>query len=499
MKLNITVFPKNIIVTAKKNITLYDALVGSGVVFSADCGGNGKCGRCKVKLLRGRVEGVTADENGLIPSCKAVLTEDVQIELIEKDLEKINVVTLKNIENIADVGAILDIGTTTLVAALVDISSGEILKKANCFNSQRVFGSDVLSRINAAKNGNLQRLQSIVLKQTNELLKALSQGLSTKIQKLTVVGNTTMLHIFAGENPTSIGVFPFTPVFLQTLNFKGGNLGISVQDVTLLPSASAYVGADIVAGAVACNLPNLNENELLVDVGTNGEMVLSVEGKLYATSTAAGPALEGASMECGLSGSSGAINKVFLRGEKIGYTTVENKPAVGICGSGYIDAIALLLKEGIIDENGSFTENNASVLVNRVKENRFYITENIYISQKDISEYQLAKSAIFTGIKALLKHCNIDENQIKTLYLAGGMGYHINPLNAALSGLIPFSLYSKVQAKENSALEGAGLCVLSEENIKKAEELSKKIEVIELSFSEFFQNEYIENMRFGNI
>ena len=499
MKFNITVFPQNLIVTAEKNTTLYDALIRGGAVFSADCGGNGKCGRCKVKLLKGRVEGANVDENGLVPSCKAILTEDIQIELIEQDLEKTNVINLKNTENFFDLGVVLDIGTTTLAAALVDLTSGEVLKKCTCFNAQKVFGSDVLSRINAANNGNLQRLQNIILKQTNELLAALSDGELKLIKKLMVVGNTTMLHIFAGKDPTSIGVFPFTPVFLQSLNLKGKDLGLSVQDITLLPSASAYIGADITAGAVACNLLDTKKNELLVDVGTNGEMLLSAEGKLYATSTAAGPALEGASMECGLSGSSGAINKVFLRGENFGYTTVKNKPALGICGSGYIDAIAILLKEGIIDEYGSFTENSSSVLANRVKENRFYITENIYISQKDISEYQLAKSAVFSGIKALLKHCNIDEKQIGTLYLAGGMGYHINPLSAAISGLIPFSLYSKVRIKENSALEGAELCILSEENLKKAEELSKNIEVIELSFSEFFQNEYIENMRFGNI
>ena len=494
MKLNITVFPQNTIITAEKNTTLYNALIGGGVLFSADCGGGGKCGKCKVKLLKGKVGGTASDEKGLVPSCKAILTEDIQIELLEKNLEKINLVTLKNIQNATEFGAVLDIGTTTLAAALVDLSSGEILKKASCFNSQRVFGSDVLSRINAAKNGNLQRLQNIVLNQTNELLTALSEG--NLIKKLAVVGNTTMLHIFAGEDPSALGEYPFTPVFLSTKRLKGSELGVNAAEVILLPSASAYIGADITAGAVACKLFDTQKAELLVDVGTNGEMLLSVKGRLYATSTAAGPALEGASMECGQSGSAGAINKVFLRGKAFGYTTVQNKPATGICGSGYIDIIAILLREKIIDENGNFTENPPSVLADRVRGNRFYLTERVYVSRKDISELQLAKSAVFSGIKALLRHCGIDEKQIDTLYLAGGMGYHINPLNAAVSGLIPTSLYNKVQAKENSALEGVSLCVISDENIKKAEKISQKTEVVELSFSESFQNDFIENMRF---
>lgn len=499
MKLKVTVFPEKITVIAEKNTTLYNALSLGGASFSADCGGNGKCQKCKVKLLKGRVEGVLPNEKGMICSCKTILTEDIEIELPNSNIEKINVVTLKNAENSFNLGAVLDIGTTTLAAALVDLTSGEILKKAGCFNGQRVFGSDVLSRINAAKNGNLQKLQNVVLKQTNQLLNALSEGLLTKIQKLMVVGNTTMLHIFAGQDPTSIGAYPFTPVFLQTLNLNGNDLGVSVQDITLLPSASAYVGADITAGVVACDLFNAKKTELLVDVGTNGEMVLSVEGKLYATSTAAGPALEGASMECGLSGSEGAINRVFFRGGKLGFTTVDNKPATGICGSGYIDLIALLLKEGVIDEYGGFEEASKSSLANRVKDNRFYLTDDIYISKRDISEFQLAKSAIFSGIKALLNHCNLDENKIETLYLAGGMGFHINPLNAAVSGIIPFPLYNKVKSVENSALEGARLCIKDNENVKKAEEISQKSEIVELSFSEFFQNEYIENMRFLNV
>lgn len=496
MKLNITVFPQNTIITAEKNTTLYNALIGGGVIFSADCGGGGKCGNCKVKLLKGKVAGVKADENGFILSCKADLVEDIQIELLEKDLGKINLVTLKDISNATEVGAVLDIGTTTLVAALVDLKSGEVLKKASCFNSQRVFGSDVLSRISAAKNGNLQRLQNMVLNQTNVLLTALMGDEIKDVKKLVVVGNTTMLHIFAGENPSSLGEYPFTPIFLNTLRLKGQDLGINPSEIILLPSASAYVGADITAGAVACNLYDTEKIELLVDVGTNGEMLLSVKGKLYATSTAAGPALEGASMECGQSGSKGAINKVFLRGKTFGYTTVENKPATGICGSGYIDVISILLREKIINENGNFTENPSSFLANRVIGNRFYITETVYISRKDISEYQLAKSAIFSGIKTLLKHCGIDETQIETFYLAGGMGYHINPLNAAISGLIPTSLYGKVQTKENSAIEGARLCIVSDESIKKAEEISEKSEIVELSLSENFQNYYIENMRF---
>lgn len=496
MKISIKVFPQNIIVVAEKNTTLYNALIAGGVIFSADCGGKGKCGKCRVKLLKGNIAGVVADENGHISSCRAILTENIEIELIENDIETVDVVTLKTPANNSEVGGVLDIGTTTLSAALVDLSSGEVLKKANCFNSQRVFGSDVLSRISAAKNGNLQRLQNMVLNQTNQLLKALKKGLEASIKKLVVVGNTTMLHIFAGEDPTVLGTYPFTPVFLNTLRLNGETLGINTEEIILLPSVSAYVGADITAGAVACNLLDTKKIELLVDVGTNGETLLSVGGRLYAASTAAGPALEGASMECGMSSSAGAVNKVFLRGGKFGFTTVKNKPAKGICGSGYIDIIALLLREKLIDENGNFTENPSSIIANRIRNNCFYLTESVYFSRNDISEFQLAKSAVFSGIDALLKHCNIEVKQIETLYLAGGMGHHINPLNAALSGFIPLALYSKSYAVENSALEGGRRCVVNENYIKLAEEVAQKTEVVELSFSENFKSEFIKNISF---
>ena len=183
MKLNVTIFPENKRVTVEKNTTLYNALSRGGAIFSADCGGNGKCLKCKVKLLKGRVEGTLPDENGMISSCKAILTEDVEIELPKSNLENINLVTLKNTENCLNLGAVLDIGTTTLVAALVDLTSKEVLKKASCFNGQRVFGSDVLSRINAAKDGNLQRLQNIVLEQTNKLLLLLAEGCLAEIKK----------------------------------------------------------------------------------------------------------------------------------------------------------------------------------------------------------------------------------------------------------------------------------------------------------------------------
>ena len=497
MVCKITVLPQNKIITAKKSSRLSDVLIQNGINVSAHCGGIGRCGKCKIKLLNGKVDGAAPDNKGLVKSCHCYITEDISIEIFETGEYEINEVVLADKPSTTtELGVVLDIGTTTLAACLVDTKNGKIYKKATCFNPQRIYGSDVLSRITASSNGNFLNLQKLILSKTDEILNLFSQNGKFTLKNLVVAANTTMLHLFLGVDPTPIGTYPFTPVFTNTKLLKGEELGLSVQNVRLLPSASGYIGADITAGILATGIHKSKDPVLFVDIGTNGEIALVNNGKIYATSTAAGPAIEGATMQCGLSGVSGAINRVFLRGDKFGFTTIDNTPAKGICGSGYIDLIALLLKENIIDEYGGWNYDSKSFLISKLVDDCFYLTENVFLSKRDISEFQLAKGAIMAGIKSLLNYCQLNAKDIAHLYLAGGMGYYITVQNAAITGLLPYELAHKSTATENTSVEGARLCLTNQNAQKEIEEIADNTQVVELSFLEDFQSEYTNNMRF---
>ena len=496
MKHKITVLPQNKIILADENCLLSHLLIENGFLVSSPCGGNGKCGKCKVKLISGEVCGAEMDENRMVKSCLARIKEDITVELTNDNKYKINLSNIEKVEPNGEYGVAVDIGTTTVLACLVDLKSGVVLKKATCFNPQDVFGSDVLSRITAAGNGNLLKLQALILNKISEILNAFSEGDKIPLKKMTVAANTTMLHLFLGVDPTPMGAYPFTPVFTETRQISGEELGLNVQDIILLPSVSAYIGADITAGILATGIHKLKETALLVDIGTNGEIVLLHNGKLYAASTAAGPAIEGASMQCGMSGVSGAINSVILEKGFLKYKTIDNTSAVGICGSGYVDLIALLLKENIIDEYGAFNYASDSVLTSKLNNDNFYLTDNVFLSRQDIAEFQLAKSAICAGIKALIYECNIDISQINRLYLAGGMGYYINPDSAVTVGMLPPYLANKALSTENTAIEGAKKCLL--DNISRQEicQIAHNTKTVELAFSEYFQKEYITSMPF---
>ena len=498
MNFKITVLPENRIITAEKNSCLSHVLTQNGISISAPCGGNGKCGKCKVKLIKASAGDLKPDSKGMIKSCKTVITEDLIIEIPNTLSNEISLwcSAEKPPEN-AELGVALDIGTTTIAAGLVDLKRGSIYKKATCLNPQSIFGGDVLSRITACSNGHLLDLQKLILQKISDILNAFGSDNSLMLEEMTVAANTTMLHLLIGADPTPMGTYPFTPAFTDIKYIRGEELGLNVKNVTLLPSISAYIGADISSGILATNLQNAEDTALFVDIGTNGEMALSHKGKIYVSSTAAGPAIEGASMECGLGGVPGAVNRVFLRGGKFGFTTVENLPPKGICGSGYVDLIALLLKENLIDEYGGWNLNSSSVIREKLKNDRFYLTDDVFLSLQDIHEFQLAKAAIAAGVNTLMRHCDVETKDVNRVYLAGGMGYYINTHSAATTGLLPKNLSFKAKAVENTALKGAEICLMEPNKIKDLEKITQNAQVVELSLSEHFQSEYTSNLIFN--
>ncbi len=490
MKHTLTVLPHNFIFSVPHEANLLEVLTQNGFFIPAACGGYGRCGKCAVKCRTADTE-----EYKTVLSCHTSVTSDLTVLLdteSESGLWKVS--SLSSYEK-RKVGMLLDVGTTTLAACLIDKETGKTLAKASALNPQGAFGADVLSRISAFGDGKGEAMRSAVVDATNRLIADFSRT-GAQIDEVVVAGNPTMLHLFIGVDPSGIGSYPFTPTFVETKYFEGADIGIDAPHVRLLPSISAYLGSDVSAGILACEMDKTDKTQLFMDLGTNGEIVLSHKGKLYAASTAAGPALEGANMACGIGGVAGAIDRVWKDNGQLRFTTVEKAPARGICGSGLIDLLALLLDEEILDETGAFSEECDSPLFHHLEDDCFYLTPEVYLSQDDVRQFQLAKAAIAAGVEALLAHCKVKVSEIEHVFLAGGLGYYMSPARAARTGLLSQTLLSRTQIVGNTALAGARLCLLKEENQTAIDALSRRTDTVELSFSPVFSQAYIENMGF---
>ena len=489
----ITVFPSGKTVIAYKGERLLDVLARERFFVTALCGGNGTCGKCKVKLVEGALDGAAPDKNGFVLSCHTFVKGDLSVYLPNDsagglaEFEESGFGGEKS-----GYGVALDIGTTTLAACLIELESGKTLKKVSALNPQSVYGADVLSRINACNDGKLGLLQELILEKAREFIGFLSDG--SAISELCVSANTTMLHLFLGVDPKTIGTYPFTPVFTDEKTVSGASLGLPVETVRLLSSASGYIGSDVTSGVAVCGMDNADITALFVDIGTNGEIVLAHNGRLYAASTAAGPAFEGACIECGIGGVSGAINSVTVQNGKISFTTVDGEAPKGICGSGLIDLIAVLRDEELIDETGAWDDLCDSPLLSKMSDDRFYLTEDIYLSQADIRQFQLAKSAISAGIETLFAEHGIDMSETSALYVAGGIGYYMNVDNALALGLLPMQLKGRIYACGNTSLAGARRCLLRESECERVSSIASAMEIAELSFSKTFTDKYVENM-----
>lgn len=469
---------------------LLDALGAHAVPPPSDCGGRGCCGKCRVRLLAGRAD---TDGDGYFLSCRHTVTEDISISY-----EVYAGVGLTGTcgTNIAfaprpGYGIAADIGTTTLALYLVDLSTGEVVDAVSEENAQRLYGGDVISRIKAASEGKTEDLHRRVTAQTDRMIRELLHKHKIPVAASAVVaGNTTMQHLFAGVNPETMGVIPFAPVFLDTKHLTDAQSGLSlVKETTLLPSASAYIGADAVAGIVSCGMLG-HQNAILADIGTNCEIILKCGEKLYAAAAAAGPAFEGAGIEMGMPGVAHAIDKVFLRDGKLGFTTLGGE-AKGICGSGLADAVAVMLDLGVIDDTGAFEEDspyNAG--------GKFYLSSKVYISQKDVRAYQLAKSAVCSGIRKLINVSGLCLDDIEKLYIAGGFGYYLDKRSAAKTGLIPPALASKAVASGNTSGHGARMCLLNPDYLAMCERYAKDIEIVELAGDPYFTSALMDNMFF---
>lgn len=417
-------------------------------------------------------------------------------------------------------GAAFDIGTTTVAAYLYDLNSGDLKAVDSMLNPQRKYGADIISRINHTKQSeeNLIEMRELITDCINELLKSLAgdAGISCdEIYHAVFSGNTTMLHLLNGLDASALAISPFIPVTCGLLQLSAAQGGIAINSngiLTDIPCVSAYIGADTVAAVLSSGMYERDGISLLVDIGTNGEIVLGGREWLMACSTAAGPAFEGAGLRCGMGGVTGAIDSLAA-GPDYGYTVIGNDAPAGICGSGIIDAIAVLLDEGVVDETGklagssnwdSLPDETRKRLADIDKMRSFVIAgenesstgESIIITQKDIREIQNAKAAIAAGIDTLLHSAAIGYDQINRVYLAGGFGSSIHISSAARIGLLPRSLADRVTAIGNASGSGAAECLLSNIMLKTSEDIAKRIRYIELSASAYFMERYVDNMLF---
>ena len=474
-------------------------------LIDAPCGGRGVCGKCGVE-----VDGVKK------LSCEVRVIKDIEVTLPES--EKASKITStgfkKNFEldKAQGLGIAVDIGTTTVVAVLVDLASGKELESYSCLNSQKICGQDVITRIHYSDENldGLKYLQNLILDDLRNLINKLLENYDAQdVKAVTVAGNTTMIHLFAGVNPHSLSAAPYKPMFDGALKLSAKDLNLNNLDceVYCLPAVAAYVGGDITAGVLACGIDEMSGKVLFIDIGTNGEMILAnnspsgVEDvkslNLFACSCAAGPALEGMNITCGLRASDGAIDDVSIINNKIKFSTINNATPRGICGSGLLALIAELRSHKIINSSGRF---NNHELVSLDSENKKRVVldaeHDIYLSQKDIRQVQLAKGAILSGVVTMLKAADLKPEELDKVIIAGQFGAHLKAESITGAGLIPDSLTQKIIYAGNTSISGAEICLLSQTQRGQCENFTSKINYIELSTLEGFDKIFIESLKF---
>ncbi len=462
------------------------------------CGGNGTCGKCKVFLK----------DEGYITSCGHTLVENVEIILPDKlegqilasqyEYSRILPLSPGNFDHLSSfpMGVAIDIGTTTIVFHLTELLTGVLVESRSIMNPQGKYGADVVSRINytISNQEGLQVLHQEIIEAINRELIHFADYVGIRLDdivKITVAGNTTMLHLLLGVDPKSLAFIPFTPVFTdkKILAAKDLNLVCNAEsEIHILPSLAAYIGADILAGIASLAPKDEIQNYLFIDVGTNGEMALITPEHYYCCATAAGPAFEGANIQHGMAAVQGAINTF---GGREDFTTIGGVDPVGICGSGLIDIVAVLIYEGIIAKDGNMDADY--LLVKKEYSGNGY---EIALMQKDVREIQLAKSAIASGIKILIKEAGLTYDQLDALYLAGGFGNYIHNGSAIRIGLLPAELRKKIIPVGNTSGSGALLSLKSGQFDDIIYEFKERMEYVELAEKEDFMMEFALNMEF---
>ena len=494
---HIRLHPQGTTIDVEQGTPLHDILFSYGVEFP--CGGRGRCTGCRVRVLEGDLPITAEQERMLTPEernagwrlvCQCRADRDMTLELAQWEASILTDTTHFSITPREGLGIAVDVGTTTLVAQLLDLRTGTVLAVRTGLNAQARFGSDIMSRVSYAvvDHGQAKLVRAIRIqigKMISELLQAAGQEAGL-LREVILVGNTVMHHLVADISLEPLASYPFESPALGEQRFLPGQLGWDLPSnpaIRFLPCIAGYVGSDILAGVLAKEMHLAGETVMLVDLGTNGEIVIGNRRRLVCCSTAAGPAFEGARIFMGMRASTGAIAEVELANGTTRCHVLGNVPPRGICGSGLVDAVAAWLDLGLVGSNG------------RLKGGEGFLTlcPPVRISQTDIRELQLAKGAIAAGIKILLEELGVTRDDVSTVHLAGAFGNYINTTSAGRIGLIPFST-DRVQPAGNTALLGAKMALFTDEAFFST--LARSVEHVPLHADRRFQEIYVEEMSF---
>jgi uncharacterized 2Fe-2S/4Fe-4S cluster protein (DUF4445 family) len=551
----VTFLPDNISIEVPNGTTILEASRRTGVLIEAPCNGAGHCFKCLVRPaaddLAHLVVHVDAplegSDNGTVLACHAEVYGDVSIEVLQRRENGLSVVTAGSAATVSVdpfivkqydcnvdrttvsagdkvlsietgdtraslIGLVADIGTTTLVAALVDLTSGRELAGSSSLNPQSLHAQDVLSRIRfAGRPDGLRTLQHDVIAALNNLIAELTVSSGIKqadIHEAVLSGNTCMLHLLTGIDPSPLGKHPFIPGIRGGGHLEAAEIGLAISSTGLVylpPVISAYVGADISAGILATDLSAIPGYTLFIDIGTNGELVLAADGRLIASATAAGPAFEGMNISFGMRAAVGAIERVSISPDgTLDIGVIGGGDPTGICGSGLMDLVAELVEHGVIGRSGRLAASGkgpvADKLADRITKidggSAFRVCTHILLSQKDIRQVQLAKGAIRAGIELLLLEAGVHAGNLDRVLIAGSFGYHLSERSLLTLGLIPPETAGKVSFVGNTSRSGAEMLLINRHTRNSLSQLVEQIKVVDLAGSPQFEKVFMQSMGF---
>lgn len=513
---------------ATSNRSLAGYLESHGFPLNTRCGKRGICCGCEIKL----------EDGSTVKSCQIPAARVSQVEIPGRsrmehqpqvgetfriDVPSAHQPIFEPVDSkggVCDTAFAIDLGTTTVVVMLIDLTSGEIIARSGGFNEQIRFGDNVLTRIDAARDPEaLHELQAAVSSSTfKPLIESACKQAERSTSRLAggvIAGNTTMLHLLVGEDPTSLGIAPFIPQFIEGRRITVDDINLKIDGtqsslpIQLLPGIAAFIGADIVAGIYATGMMFDEKPSLLIDIGTNGEIVLQNKGTLTTCATAAGPAFEGGGLRCGTRARDGAISQLDLslspfqiEAEIIGDIPLSR--AAGICGSAYIDFLAEAREAGLLTASGRFDQAKWDAIPDTHKvidddERAIRLAGDdgrggMMVSEVDIAVILQAKAAIGAGIEILLETQGIQADELGKVYLAGGFGMHLDVSHAIEIGLLPGFKTEQIEVVGNTSLAGAMLALVDKTTLREMEEIRNHAEVIELNLQEGFEDCYIDNL-----
>jgi len=517
-------------VSSRERENLMQLLLTEAIAIDNSCNGKGTCGKCKIKVISGDASSVCVTEKRLLKpeeiaagirlACLTETVGEVVVELPDGE-RQYTVLTegfLPDFEKDqyqAGYGVAIDIGTTTVVTALIDLRTGRELSDASTINAQKKYGLDVLTRITYEiehpENG-IRELREAIVTSLNQMIAGMCRQSGAdrdEIRQIVVGANCTMMHMLLGVDAKPIGQAPYIPVFTEARELYAEAAGLAENRETMLyclPSVSGYIGADIVAGAYVCQLHRETGNVLFIDIGTNGEIVLATSGTLLCCSCAAGPALEGMNISAGMRAAEGAVEDVWITGSEVILKTIKDAPPAGLCGSGILAVVKELLRVGLVKKTGVFIKQETlepddgryhMIRLNGTKR-EFVLCRDpeLIVTQGDIRQVQLAKGAILSGVVALLDKAGIGIADLDRVMIAGQFGAHL-PVDSLIgTGILPAAVKDKVVYVGNSSKTGAYMALMSASAKKGISDLAAAMEYIELADTENYERIFTQSMMF---